>query len=590
MRDLSDRTDTIEYAKRRRHEAVAGPRRARSTILGIPSGLVIVLMFCAVIVSFGAVLFKVVVAEREAAKRELRSVTRVFENHKLFLLKEMERYAASNAAYENVETSRSNDWIQQRFGVDMALDFVHDYTALIGRNNDVLLAVDLYGKRKDAFYLDKIHPAFDETLERIRNNYIDALVRSETGGIRFAGRLADVSGVDLLDIDGQPYIVCAFAIVPDPGGIRMVDKPPNLLVTAFAIDTIHLSNLLASLSLDNLIFVKTIPDDMIGVPLENADGQVLGFLAWVPMSQASTIIVSSIPVLALALGIILTVALIALRQNAKAKQDLAQREREARYAANHDSLTGFASRGYFHAAAAKRLNLLTSRGKGAWVIYLDVDNLKQVNDIHGHTAGDNLIVAQATRIREALGPNDLIGRIGGDEFLILTDRWETAEDAMEEIGQLFDLLRTPVESDGKRVDTSVSAGIAQYPDHGQTLTSVVRSADIALQRCKSEQKSTFRLYDERMDDRLREQREIRVELDTALSEDQLELFYQPIVGAAEGRTVFYEALIRWRHPNRGLVSPGLFLPVAQDAGLMPVIRSEERRVGKECRSRWSPYH
>ncbi|MCK7613915.1 putative bifunctional diguanylate cyclase/phosphodiesterase [Roseibium sediminicola] len=571
MRDRSERPDIIEDVRRPRQAAEAGTRRARSTILGIPSGLVIALMFCAVILSFGAVLFKVVAAEGEAAKRELRSVARVFENHKLFLLKDLERYAASNAAYINIETDRSQDWIQQRFGVDMALDFVHDYTALIDRNSDVLLAMDLYGRHKDAFYQNEILPGFDKTLERIRKNYVSALVRSETGDVRFAGRLADISGVDVLDIDGQPYIVSAFAIVPDPGGIRMVDKPPNILITAFEIDAIHLSNLLASLSLDNLVFAKSIPDHMIGIPLENEDGQVLGYLAWLPMSQASAIILSSIPVLVLSLGIILTVALIAVRQNANAQSDLAEREREARYAANHDPVTGFVSRGYFLAAAAKRLNLLTARGKGAWVIYLDVDNLKQVNDIHGHTVGDSLILAQARRIREAFGGYDLIGRIGGDEFQILTERWETTEDALAEIGPLFESLRQPVDCDGKRIETSVSAGIARFPDHGQTLTGVIRAADIALQRCKSEQKSAFRFYDTRMDDCLREQREMRVELDTALREDQLEVFYQPIVRSAESETEYYEALIRWRHPEKGLVSPGVFLPVAQEAGLMPVI-------------------
>ncbi|WP_269584618.1 putative bifunctional diguanylate cyclase/phosphodiesterase [Roseibium sp. Sym1] len=571
MRDLSEDADKIEYAQRSPDKAATEPRRARSTILGIPSGLVIVLMFCAVIFSFGAVLFKVVVAEREAAKRELRSVERVFENHKLFLLKEMERYAASNAAYENIETNPSESWIQKRFGVDMALDFVHDYTALIDRKRQVLLAVDLYGIHKQEFYLEQIEPQLGSTLEKIRANYSDALVRSESGDIRFAGRLADISGVDVLELDGRPHIVSAFAIVPDPGGIRMVDEPPNILVTAFEIDTIHLSNLLASLSLDNLVFTKAIPENMIGVPLERENGTVLGYLAWVPMSHASAIILSSIPVLVLSLGIILTVAFIAMRQNANAQRDLAQREQEARYAADHDSLTGFVSRGYFHTAANRRLNLLAARDKSAWVIYLDVDNLKQVNDIHGHTTGDSLIVAQAGRILEAFGDRDLIGRIGGDEFLILTERWETASEALVEIDRLFETLSQSVDCDGKRIETSISAGIAQYPDHGQSLTAVIRAADIALQRCKVEQKSTFRLYDEQMDDRLRQQREIRVELDGALRDDEFELYYQPIVRAAEGDTEFYEALIRWRHPQRGLVSPALFLPVARDAGLMPVI-------------------
>jgi diguanylate cyclase (GGDEF)-like protein len=209
--------------------------------------------------------------------------------------------------------------------------------------------------------------------------------------------------------------------------------------------------------------------------------------------------------------------------------------------------------------------------RGAWIIYLDVDNLKQVNDIYGHTVGDSLVVAQAERIRSVLGPFDLVARSGGDEFLILTERWETLEQAVEEAGKLFEKLRQPFDYEGKRIETSVSAGIARFPDHGQTLTGLVRAADIALQRCKMEQKSSFRIYDERMDDLLRERREIRVDLDSALREEQFDLFYQPIVDARSGELAFYEALIRWRHPSRGLVPPVMFLPVAQDAGLMPVI-------------------
>lgn len=571
MQELSETTDKSEQGYEDTKSSVTGAARSGTGFLGLPYGFVILLMFCAVIVSFAAVLFKVVVAERAAAQREIRSVSRVFENHKSVLLKEMERYAASNAAYQNIETDRSGDWIQTRFGVDMALDFMHDYTALIDPQGHVIFAADLYGRKSADFYRDNIRARISGTLQTIRANYSSALVRTEGETIRFTGRLPDVSGVDIVEIDDRPHIVAAFAIVPDPGGIEMVEAPPNILVTAFEIDAIHLSNLLANLSLDNLTFAKEIPDGMIGVPLKNSEGGAIGFLAWHPVSQASTIILSSLPVLLISLGIILTVALAALRQNANAKRRLAERESEARFAANHDILTGFVSRGYFHATASQRLNQRMDQSKGAWVIYLDVDNLKQVNDIHGHTAGDSLLVAQAGRIRRTLGPNDLVGRIGGDEFLILTERWNTQEQALEEMARLFEALRQPVEFDGKRIATSVSAGIARFPDHSETLHALIRAADIALQRCKAEDRSTFRFYDRRMDDALRNRREIRIELDTALREGQLELFYQPIVEARSGETAFYEALIRWRHPGRGLVPPGAFLPIAQDAGRMPEI-------------------
>lgn len=571
MRDLSETRTEPETAVASGEPGATDLRPIRSTILGVPSGILILLMFCAVIVAFGAVLSKVLFAERMAAQREISSVTRVFDTHKMFLLKEMERYAASNAAYLNIETDRSDDWIRRRFGVDMALDFEHDFTALIGRDQELLLALDIGTKHTNSHFAEHVEPQIADTLQKIRRNYVNALTLTDTGGLRFAGKIDDVSGVEVVDLNDEPHIAAAMAIVPDPGGIDMVNAPPSILVTTFAVDANHLRGLLASLSLDNLTFADTVPDGMIGVPLKTETGGVLGYLAWHPMSRASSIILSSLPILAIALVIILVVALIALRQNMKVKRDLALQEQEARFAATHDSLTGCVTRGYFHKAAAERLKILTARNRQAWLIYLDLDNLKQVNDIHGHTVGDSLIGCQADRVREVFGPSGLIGRIGGDEFLVLTEDWQTEDELRHQMDRLRDGLLQPFECDGKRLDTSVSAGIAHYPDHGHSLTELVRAADIALQQSKRERKSVFRVYDQHMDESQREKREMRIELDTALRDEELEVFYQPVVEATSQKISFYEALVRWRHPKRGLVSPGLFLPVAQDAGLMPQI-------------------
>ncbi|WP_103220392.1 putative bifunctional diguanylate cyclase/phosphodiesterase [Roseibium marinum] len=561
--------------------ALTGQKHPKPAILGIPSGFIIFLMFCAVIFSFGAVLFKVLVAERQAAAREIKSVSRVFENHKHALLKEMERYAASNAAYENTETHPSIDWIGSRFGVDMALDFKHDYTAVLDKDRNVIFATDLHGHTNADIYTRQIDEQLEATLTVIRKKYRQGLVRS-AGQVRFAGELSDISGVDIVEIDGRPNIAAAFAIVPDPGGIDMTYGPPNILLTIFKIDTVHLGNLLASLSLDNLKFVTEVPDEMISVPLANNAGEVLGYLAWYPMSRASSIILSSIPILLISLGIILTIALVTMRQNAHARRSLARREKEARHTANHDSMTGFASRGYFHTLAANWLMVRAALRNRASVIYLDLDNLKQVNDIHGHAAGDQLIVEQARRIRQVLGSNGLIGRIGGDEFVILTDRWGAGKPQQSEIEELFRILSLPVSFEDKQIETSCSAGIARFPEHGRKLPELIRAADIALHRCKQEQKNSFRYYDERMDDQLREQRELRIDLVSAIRENELELFYQPIVTARTEVAVFYEALIRWRHPRRGLVSPGVFLPVARNARMMPEIGTWvlERALGE----------
>jgi hypothetical protein len=205
MRDLSDNGELFQYDYTGERPTVGESGRSGSGLFGISSGLFVLLMFCAVVLSFGLVLFKIVIAEREAAQREIRSVERVFENHKSLLLKEMERYAASNAAYVNVETSRSFDWITERFGVDMALDFAHDYTALVDGSLNVIYAANHSGAETSDFYLETIEEQIAGTLDDIRANYTGALVRTAGGDIRFAGSLPDISSVDIIDIEGRPH-------------------------------------------------------------------------------------------------------------------------------------------------------------------------------------------------------------------------------------------------------------------------------------------------------------------------------------------------------------------------------------------------
>ncbi len=546
---------------------------SRAGLFGFRSGLILFLMLCAVIVSFGVVLFKVWVAEQEAAEREVRSVVRVFENHKLNLLGEMERYAASNSAYINIETAYSRDWILDRFGADMARDFAYDFAALLGGDGSIAYLNDRTGGvTADTFDRD-VKSQVSRTTASIRTNYAASLSVAETGELSFAGALSQVSGIDMIEVRGKPYIASSFAIVPDPGGIRMTNAPPHILITFFEIDTALLERLLASLSLDNLQLLETVPDGMLGVPLVSETGDRLGYLAWHPMSRASAIILASIPVLGIALGIILLISLITLRQNAEAKRRLAHREQEARFAADHDHLTGFASRSYFHGAAHRWMELRKIERNRFSVIYLDFDNLKQINDMHGHAAGDALIVEQAARIRKLLRKGDFAGRIGGDEFIVLTDRLLPEEPLSETAKGLIEALGRPIRYEGKQIETSCSMGIASFPEHGGSLTDLIRAADIALQRCKQEGKSTYRMYDARMDETLRDARQIRKDLDEALRNDTFELFYQPIVAAGTGEVRYFEALIRWRRPGAGLVMPNVFLPVARDAGLMTEIGS-----------------
>lgn len=533
--------------------------------------VIIPVLFGIVTLVFSAVFIQVWLSDREAARREIVSVSRVFENHKQSLLEEMERFAASNAAYVNVVSKPSYSWIRDRFAVSMALDSSPDHIVLIDGNQVPVFRKSFSLAVTEDRFGQKIAGRVADTLTRISDAYVRSLAPAGNGQLRFSGKLSTVSGTDTVLIGGRPNLVAAYAIVPDPGGIPMEKGPPSVLISVFEIDQHHLKTLLASLSLDNLQLVERIPDGMIGTPLLNNAGEELGFLAWHPMSRASSVIMGSLPVLSLSLGAILLMALFILRQNTRTGQRLAQREKEARAAASHDSMTGFASRAHFYHLAGQLLGASDVQSNGASLIYLDLDNLKEANDVHGHMAGDWLITTQARRIREALGSDALIGRVGGDEFLIVIQGRISGDSLPEPLQSLFDVLVEPVEFEGRIIDASCSAGIARYPDHGREILEVIRSADIALQRCKAEGKRSFRVFDTKMDEARRERRQVRCELATALEDNQFELYYQSIVDAGNCRPAHLEALIRWRHPTRGTISPGVFLPVAQDAGLMPDI-------------------
>lgn len=542
----------------------------KNALFAAPAAVVPAL-FSIVLIVFGAVFAKVWMAEKATAEREVTAVERVLQSHKQSLVDEMERYAASNAAYINVVTAPDPSWIENRFGVDMAGDFTPDYTAIVDPKSNLVFVSSQADQSARTVVESILQRDFKHTIQAIRKAYIEALVTDAAGNVAFTGSLSNLTGTDLQIIDGVPSLVTAFAIVPDPGGIPMVVEPPFVLLSAFKFSDQHLQQLLSNLPVEDLELANKLPDNMIGIPLTNAAGDTLGYLGWHPISQATSIIVSSIPVLFLSLGAILIMVLAALRQITKAKKDLAKQELEARKAASHDSMTGFTSRAHFYKVAGRHILTDAARKNGATLIYLDLDNLKEVNDIHGHMAGDWLIMTQALRIRKALGADTLVGRVGGDEFVILIEGRVSCERFPENLRSLFETLIEPVEFEGRLVDASCSAGIARFPDHGREVLDVIRAADIALQRCKSEGKRSYRLFDNKMDEDRKERRHVRRELVTALDEGQFELFYQSIVASSTGQATHAEALLRWRHPERGMVSPAMFLPIAQEAGLMPEI-------------------
>jgi diguanylate cyclase (GGDEF)-like protein/PAS domain S-box-containing protein len=251
------------------------------------------------------------------------------------------------------------------------------------------------------------------------------------------------------------------------------------------------------------------------------------------------------------------------------------------YQAYHDILTDLPNRILFK----DRLGLAVIQAKRKQtelaVMFIDLDRFKLVNDTLGHVKGDELLQQAAGRLKECLRKGDTLARQGGDEFTIVLPELRDRDDARMVADKFLEVLQDPFDLDGHAVHISASIGIAVYPVHGESIDELLRHADIAMYQIKGQGKNGHAFYDPSMQDVSHQKIALEQSLRRALEHNELEMYYQPQIDAISGRIVGAEALMRWNHPTRGIVSPGEFLPFAEENGLMLPI--SDWMIGALCR-------
>lgn len=237
-----------------------------------------------------------------------------------------------------------------------------------------------------------------------------------------------------------------------------------------------------------------------------------------------------------------------------------------------DALTGLPNRSLFVDRMAQELRRAQRGNRLVGLVLLDIYQLKEVNEHYGHALGDSLVQQIGQRLQDCVRHEDTVARLGGDEFGVLVAGFQARQQAVITVAQLTEKicqwLSQPFSIGPRRVSVRVYAGVVIYPADGHEVDTLLHNADAALYHAKQDGSGQYRFYDRAMNAQAIESLQLERELKVALKDEQFELYYQPILGAADGQTHAVEALVRWRHPQRGLLQPAAFLPVANATGLI----------------------
>jgi diguanylate cyclase (GGDEF)-like protein len=551
----------------------SGDLRRLTTLIGVA------------IAFFGVVLLAVIVyagwtANETATERERTLVANALNEAIARALNEQKSVAWWDDPITKITDDNIDlEFTDANFGVFLTETYGHDEVYILNSKDRPLYSWSS-DERKDPADFERRRAVLEPLIDEIRHNDRSKLAARPDMFADSKQRYSVLIGVNvarwgghIVTVDGQPAIVAGMTMVPNVD-MSILKGTPNLLLSITYIDKEVIQAIGRSLLLPNLALTKEPHNEgaMVSEPFITDDGVKAGYLTWTTRQPGQVLLTIILPLVVF--GVLLSGLLsrLMLRRLSRASTALAQREFEARHEAKHDALSGLPNRVNMVDRIDKFLNSYIARrnGQRAIAAYIDIDRFKDINDTLGHEAGDELIKAVAQRLSTRLRPHDFLARFGGDEFVILCAPagLDAAPGLVERVSQAFG---SPFAIKGQSIRVTASIGLAIAPDNGATADELMRHADIALYEAKSLGRDRAVYFTTEMADEVEHRRSIELDLRSALENEELDLNYQPIISADTGSIIGVEALLRWHHPLYGSMPPTEFIPIAENAGLLPAI-------------------
>jgi diguanylate cyclase (GGDEF)-like protein len=460
------------------------------------------------------------------------------------------------------------DWLDLNLGVWFNSYAGHDEVYLLDGG-----AAPLYAMRNGK----RASPSAYDALEDVVRPLVTELRGMTDPAPRGDDDMATLSpgAADLATVRGRPAIVSAKPVISDTGELVQQPGSEAVHVSVVFLDNAFISRLSGHYGLAGGRYSPTASPQPgeAAAPLLNRSGRPIGYFIWRPFAPGGDVRDSIAPFLLIALALAGVVVFLLTHRLGRRTMDLEASKAQAQHLALHDVMTGLPNRAMFENRLDAALARTGRDGSRLALLYIDLDRFKEVNDTLGHPAGDALIREVAHRLLALVRGYDTVARIGGDEFAIIQVGPESQAATEAICRRIVEELSRPFELMGAQSDIGASVGIAVAPEDGYDRNELSRKADIALYRAKLDGRGRHAFFCPSMDEAIKARETIESDLRKALADcdNQLKVHYQPVFSMATGAMTAVEALLRWDHPEKGLVSPAAFIAFAEESGLIELL-------------------